>query len=144
MTFAQGVLRLVRSGGGAAAEDIALPPSEAAGRGNPAAPALASVPVAAPATPAPLEFPVEAFTGQGLGDIEAAVRLVEMGMAGRVVLAGIEPWPGLLWQAYQLAESADVLIIPQVARPGGRIDVVVTRDPARASADAPAARTPNG
>ena len=64
----------------------------------------------------------------GLGDLEAAVGLVSTGLATRVVLAGFPSWPGLLWHAYQLAESADVLILPTVVRPGGRVDIVITRD----------------
>lgn len=64
----------------------------------------------------------------GFADIEAAVALVETGLASRVVLSGFPSWPGLLWQAYQLAESANVLILPTVVRPGGRVDIVITRD----------------
>ena len=51
-----------------------------------------------------------------------------MGLAKHVTLVGFPSWPGLLWRAYQLADAADVLIIPTVARPGGRVDIVVTRD----------------
>jgi hypothetical protein len=64
----------------------------------------------------------------GLGDLEAGVGLVSAGLATRVVLAGFPSWPGLLWRAYQLAESADVLILPTVVRPGGKVDIVITRD----------------
>lgn len=64
----------------------------------------------------------------GLGDLEAGVGLVSAGLATRVVLAGFPSWPGLLWRAYQLAESADVLIIPTVVRPGGKVDIVITRE----------------
>jgi len=64
----------------------------------------------------------------GFADIEAAVRMVEAGSASRVVIAGFPSWPGLLWRAYQLAEQADVLILPTVVRPGGHVDIVVTRD----------------
>lgn len=67
----------------------------------------------------------------GFPDIEAAVALVEAGLATRVVLTGFPSWPGLLWQAYQLAEAADVLILPTVVRPGGRVDIVIARDSAR-------------
>jgi hypothetical protein len=67
----------------------------------------------------------------GFSDIEAAVALVEAGLASRVVLTGFPSWPGLLWQAYQLAEAADVLILPTVSRPGGRVDIVIARDPAQ-------------
>jgi hypothetical protein len=61
-------------------------------------------------------------------DIEAAVALVQAGIAARVVLSSFPSWPGLLWRAYQLAEECDVLILPTVVRPGGLVDIVVTRD----------------
>lgn len=64
----------------------------------------------------------------GFPDIEAAVELVALGWATRVVLTGFPAWPGLLWQASQLAESAGVEILATVVRPGGRVDLVVTRD----------------
>ena len=64
----------------------------------------------------------------GFSDIEAAVALVECGLASRIVLTGFPCWPGLLWQAYQLAEAADVLILPTVVRPGGRVDIVIARE----------------
>jgi hypothetical protein len=44
------------------------------------------------------------------------------------VLTGFPSWPGLLWQAYKLAEAANVVILPTVVRPGGRVDIVITRD----------------
>ena len=64
----------------------------------------------------------------GLPDLEAAVALVSAGLAKRVVLSGFQSWPGLLWRAYQLAESAGVVILPTVVRPGGRVDIVITRE----------------
>ena len=64
----------------------------------------------------------------GLGDLEAAVGLVTAGLATRVVLSGFKSWPGLLWHAYKLAETAGVQIMPTVVRPGGRVDIVITRD----------------
>jgi hypothetical protein len=64
----------------------------------------------------------------GLADLEAAVGLVSTGLAKRVVLSGFPSWPGLLWSAYQLAGSTGVLILPTVVRPGGRVDIVITRD----------------
>jgi hypothetical protein len=64
----------------------------------------------------------------GFADLEAAVGLVSAGIATRVILSGFHSWPGLLWRAYQLAESTDVLILPTVVRPGGKVDIVVTRD----------------
>ena len=66
----------------------------------------------------------------GFSDIEAAVGLVQAGIASRVVLAGFRSWPGLLWRAYQLAEATDVMILPTVVRPGGKVDIVITRNTA--------------
>jgi len=66
----------------------------------------------------------------GLADLEAAVELVSAGLATRVVLSGFPSWPGLLWRAYQLAETTGVLILPTVVRPGGKVDIVITRDSA--------------
>lgn len=64
----------------------------------------------------------------GLGDLEAAVALVTGGVANRVVLTGFPSWPGLLWRAYQLADTTGVLILPTVVRPGGKVDIVITRE----------------
>jgi len=76
-----------------------------------------------------LEEPAEPAEHEpGLGDLEAAVELVSAGLATRVVLTGFPSWPGLLWHAYRLAESANVLILPTVVRPGGRVDIIITRD----------------
>ena len=88
------------------------------------------------APPAELASPIEypeaapepAEHEPGLGDLEAAVELVSAGLATRVVLTGFPSWPGLLWHAYRLAESANVVILPTVVRPGGRVDIVITRD----------------
>ena len=66
----------------------------------------------------------------GLADLEAAVSLVSAGLATRVTLSGFPSWPGLLWRAYQLAETTGVLILPTVVRPGGKVDIVITRDSA--------------
>jgi hypothetical protein len=66
----------------------------------------------------------------GLADLEAAVGLVSAGVATRVVLSGFPSWPGLLWRAYRLAETTGVLILPTVVRPGGKVDIVITRDSA--------------
>jgi hypothetical protein len=68
------------------------------------------------------------LTEPGLADLEAAVAMVEAGVASRVVLSGFPSWPGLLWRAYQLADTAGVLILPTVVRPGGKVDIVITRD----------------
>ncbi len=64
----------------------------------------------------------------GLPDLEAAVALVSAGLATRVVLSGFTSWPGLLWRAYELADAADVQILPTVIRPGGKVDIVITSD----------------
>ena len=129
MTFAEGVLRLVGAGaraGFAQPESAdALEPADILGLGasEPSAVELFAVD----------DLPAEPTAGlpgpePGFSDIEAAVALVESGLATRVVLTGFPSWPGLLWQAYQLAEVADVLILPTVVRPGGRVDIVVARE----------------
>jgi hypothetical protein len=64
----------------------------------------------------------------GMGDLEAAVGLVSAGLATRVILSGFPSWPGLLWRAYQLADTSGLLIIPTVVRPGGKVDIVITRE----------------
>jgi hypothetical protein len=92
---------------------------------------------------APAEVPTDVLAGDitqaaqtldeyepGLADLEAAVGLVSAGLATRVVLSGFPSWPGLLWRAYQLAETTGVLILPTVVRPGGKVDIVITRDSA--------------
>ena len=91
---------------------------------------VAAAPSVEPASPTehPEDTPEPAENEPGLGDLEAAVGLVSAGLATRVVLAGFPSWPGLLWHAYQLAESANVLILPTVVSPGGRVDIVITRD----------------
>ena len=66
----------------------------------------------------------------GLADLEAAVALVSGGLAKRVILSGFPSWPGLLWRAYQLADNTGVLILPTVVRPGGKVDIVITRETA--------------
>ena len=86
-----------------------------------------AAPPSEPALPAPQ--PEESAEHEpALGDLEAAVALISAGLATRVILTGFPSWPGLLWHAYRLAESADVLILPTVVRPGGRVDIVITRD----------------
>ena len=142
VTFADGVLRLVRAGArielrddarvhaqtddladdlaGAvrlATQDLPLEPTGAAdieGSRN----AWASYEAAANLVP----------TEPGLGDLEAAIAMVEAGVASRVVLSGFPSWPGLLWRAYQLAEANNVTILPTVVRPGGLVDIVISRD----------------
>ena len=156
MTFAEGVLRLVRAGARVDSEGDRATSQSAGDRvpataGEDAAGLLQVVAVGAPvevalaataeatdnypaveplavgglsAEPSPELSPLE----PGFADIEAAVALVETGLASRVVLTGFPSWPGLLWQAYQLAEAANVLILPTVIRPGGRVDIVIARD----------------
>lgn len=151
MTFAEGVLRLVRAGARVDSEgDRATSQSagdrvpatageDAAGLlqvvavGAPVEVALAATAEASDNSPAVEPFAVDDLSAEpsaepGFADIEAAVALVETGLASRVVLTGFPSWPGLLWQAYQLAEAANVLILPTVIRPGGRVDIVIARD----------------
>jgi len=146
VTFADSVLHLVRAGAridswsGAAASDpsiseeafAATRPDAVAEAVAEAAPAmdqdaeqsLIAVEMAAQAAQQDHEFE------PALGDLEAAVSLVSEGLATRVVLSGFQSWPGLLWRAYQLADTAGVLILPTVVRPGGKVDIVIARDPA--------------
>jgi hypothetical protein len=151
VTFAESVLHLVRAG---ARIDRPNDPDE-----TDSSEALAAVPMDVLAGEAPrsdasqvaartadetgslaIELAAEATpTVQdyepGLADLEAAVGLVSTGLASRVILSGFPSWPGLLWRAYQLAETTGVVILPtvarnSVARPGGRVDIVITRDTA--------------
>lgn len=142
MTFADSVLHLVRAGAridawGASdvtdsSEAPALPTDRLAdelARSDASATPSASeetrllaTDLAADATAAAQEYE------PGMADVEAAVGLVSAGLATRVVLSGFPSWPGLLWRAYQLADTTDVLIVPTVVRPGGRVDIVITRD----------------
>jgi len=147
VTFADSVLHLVRAG--ARIEPWAHPddtdPSTAgrlareAGAGEPAASMASAARLAVdPATSEALErLDAEIAAGAtqdlhelepGLSDLEAAVALVSDGLAARVVLSGFTSWPGLLWRAYQLADTTGVLILPTVVRPGGKVDIVITRD----------------
>jgi hypothetical protein len=131
MTFAEGVLRLVRSGARIDRQPVASV--------SPQPVAVDAAAVAETATGALdlLEALEAAEDGAevedlaefepGFADLEAAVALVEAGLATRVVLTGFPSWPGLLWQAYQLAEAANVMILPTVVRPGGRVDIVIAR-----------------
>lgn len=125
MTFADSVFHLVRAGA-----RIDTQPG----------------PATADSSEAPTEVPTDVLAGDiaqsaqtdqsldeyepGLADLEAAVGLVSAGLATRVVLSGFPSWPGLLWRAYLLAADSDVLILPTVVRPGGRVDIVVTRNSA--------------
>lgn len=64
----------------------------------------------------------------GLPDLEAAVGLVSTGLANRVVLSGFPSWPSMLGRAYELADDSDVQILPTVVGPGGKVDIVITRN----------------
>jgi hypothetical protein len=134
VTFADSVLHLVRAG---ARIDSWASPEEADSPEPPIVSSLSlqeaddtddaerlAAEVAAQAAAASHQFE------PGLADLEAAVGLVSAGLARRVVLSGFQSWPGLLWRAYQLAATTDLLILPTVVRPGGRVDIVITRDPA--------------
>ena len=74
------------------------------------------------------ELELERLKEPGFADIEAAVALVSAGLTKRVVLTSFAAWPGLLWRAYELAEDANVLILPTVVREGGLVDIVVTSE----------------
>ena len=144
MTFSDSVLHLVRAGaridswkgseGADLAAAVATVPADA--RADTAA-GPDALPVSSPTSDeARLQAPELAAEADqavqeyepGLADLEAAVGLVSAGLATRVILSGFPSWPGLLWQAYQLADTADVLILPTVVRPGGKVDIVITRD----------------
>ena len=118
MSFSQGVLRLVRI------SSQTEPPNE------PASVAVESESFAVLPDLDTMESAAAAlsYLEPGFSDIEAAVALVEMGYATRIVLTGFPSWPGLLWQASQLAEAAGVEILPTVVRPGGRVDIVIARE----------------
>ena len=152
MTFAESVLHLVRAGARidawADSDAADSTPSLVVVAAEPAAPIADSGVVQAVATQSDvsaeamadagrLEADTAACAGEaahqyepGLADLEAAVGLVAAGLATRVILSGFPSWPGLLWRAYQLADTTDVLILPTVVRPGGKVDIVITRDTA--------------
>ena len=128
MTFADGVLKLVRAG---ARIEVRNEPAVRA-EDDDLAEALR---FAAEALPLGQDESVwhepgmkPAATEPGLADLEAAVAMVEAGVASRIVLAGFPSWPGLLWRAYELADATKVVILPTVVRPGGLVDIVITRD----------------
>jgi hypothetical protein len=126
MTFAEGVLRLVRTG---SRTDPPVEPRDAPVEAEPDSvpgdPALMPAALAEAAASAAVEL---SAVEPGFSDIEAAFAMVEAGLASRIVLAGFRSWPGLLWRAYKLAEGTDVLILPTVVRSGGLVDIVITRD----------------
>jgi len=128
VTFADGVLKLVRAG---ARIEVRNEPAVRA-EDDDLAEALRFAAEALPldqdesASHQPGTKP--AATEPGLADLEAAVAMVEAGVASRIVLAGFPSWPGLLWRAYELADATKVVILPTVVRPGGLVDIVITRD----------------
>jgi hypothetical protein len=140
MTFADGVLKLVRSGARIdlrADVPVREQPADlvdailATGDAAPAAALAGSLDGVFEEAAVSAEAAASLrLTEPGLSDLEAAVAMVEAGLASRVVLAGFPSWPGLLWRAYQMAETAGVLILPTVVRPGGKVDIVITRDTA--------------
>ena len=113
MALDEGTLRLVLGGSPATSEQDSDVPA-----------APAREPFVEPLRAAPSDPLAE----PGFADIEAAVALVSAGVAARVVLSSFPSWPGLLWRAYELADEANVLILPTVVRPGGFVDIVVTRE----------------
>jgi hypothetical protein len=131
VTFVDGVLRLMRAGARIEPHESSVVAPQPSGSGASPPPGLAAsceLLEAPQATEIAADEPVE--FEPGMGDLEAAVGLVAAGLASRVVLSGFPSWPGLLWRAYQLADSTGVLILPTVVRPGGKVDIVITRDSA--------------
>jgi hypothetical protein len=124
MTFAEGVMRLVRIGARVDAPEISATAATVR-RLDAAQVSEAVVPLLEEA--AACESAEAEETQPGLADLEASVALVASGLASRVVLTAFPSWPGLLWHAYKLAEDSDVLIIPTVVRPGGKVDIEITR-----------------
>jgi hypothetical protein len=142
VTFADGVLRLVRAGARIELRDDARVHTQTDDLGEDLAGAMRLATEDLPPEPtgtadiegsgndwASYEAAANLLpTEPGLGDLEAAIEMVEAGVASRVVLSGFPSWPGLLWRAYQLAETNNVTILPTVVRPGGLVDIVITRD----------------
>jgi hypothetical protein len=119
VTFADGVLRLVKAGARIELrDDVPVREQPAALVDAMLAGAEARTTAAAVAEVASAEAAERlSLTEPGLPDLEAAV-----------AISGFPSWPGLLWRAYQLADATGVLILPTVVRPGGRVDIVITRD----------------
>ncbi len=129
VTLTKGVLRLVRAGGFAhSAEPDA--DFEAAGSPDLESPRGGSFVIAPEATETgdPASGIETGVYRPGVSDIEAGIAMISAGLATRVVLSGFPSWPGLLWEAYKLAEASGVVILPAVVRPGGRVDIVIERD----------------
>jgi hypothetical protein len=140
VTFADGVLKLVRSGARIEVREGARLREQPDGfadamligaEARDAAPAAESFEDAFGGVAFPADAAAGLAAGElGLSDLEAAVELVSAGLATRVVLSGFPTWPGLLWRAYQLADTTGIVILPTVVRPGGRVDIVIARDTA--------------
>lgn len=140
VTFADSVLHLVRAGAriDSQARSDAVDSSRSHDAGTAQAAALAAPDTTDAVDEAEiLDIELAAAAGEalheyepGLADLEAAVGLVSAGLASRVILSGFQSWPGLLWRAYKLADTTGVLILPTVVRPGGRVDIVITRETA--------------
>jgi hypothetical protein len=137
VTFADSLLHLVRAGAridsgrdsraSAVARRLDVEPLP---NGSAAAAPLREELAALAGEASGLEAGDESLLEPGFADIEAAVALVDAGLATRVVLTGFRSWPGLLWKAYQTVESTDILILPTVVHPGGRVDIVIERETA--------------
>ena len=63
----------------------------------------------------------------GFADLEAAAALVEQGFATRVVVVNLRSFPGLLWQAYELAARTGTRILPTMVHPEGRVDLEISK-----------------
>lgn len=63
----------------------------------------------------------------GMGELRAAAALVSEGHAVRVTLANFAVWPGLLTEIERLSREFDLSILPAMVRPGGRVDLIVSR-----------------
>jgi hypothetical protein len=142
VTFADSVIQVVRSrariDSASRSDAIAAPEDSAADKSE-----LGADRALAAALPVPAEVGDEARslealaaeTAQdmrrfepGLPDLEAAVGLVSTGLANRVVLSGFPSWSSLLARAYELADCSGVQVLPTVVGPGGKVDIVITRN----------------
>ncbi len=72
---------------------------------------------------------LERATQIGMSELRAASLMVSQGHATRVVLAAFEVWPGLLTEIERLSAECDLNILPTIVRPGGRIDIEISRPP---------------
>ena len=119
MTFAEGVLRLVRSGARVDSVEDRAPSARADYRADqheePAAPAVA-VESATQVEPTTDAFSVALFAQDDLAPDQTAA------------LSHLEPGFSDIEAGVALVEAANVLILPTVTRPGGRVDIVIARD----------------